>query len=52
MQIGGGVEYLFGIKNNFKLQIAIIIVITIIYIYNDVQKYAFFLVNKNNLRYF
>ena len=36
MQIGGGVEYLFGIKNNFKLQIAIIIVITIIYIYTAV----------------
>ncbi len=36
MQIGGGVEYLFGIKNTFKLQILIISIITIIYIWTAV----------------
>lgn len=36
MQIGGGVEYLFGIKNTFKLQLLIILVITVIYIYTAV----------------
>lgn len=36
MQICGGVEYLFGIKNTFKLQIFIILVITLIYIYTAV----------------
>ncbi len=36
MQIGGGVEYLFGIKNTFKLQLFIILVITLIYIYTAV----------------
>lgn len=36
MQIGGGVEYLFGIKNTFKLQLMIILVITVIYIWTAV----------------
>lgn len=36
MQIGGGVEYLFGIKNTFKLQLLIILVITVIYIWTAV----------------
>ena len=36
MQIGGGIEYLFGIKNSFKLQIFIILVISIIYIWTAV----------------
>lgn len=36
MQIGGGVEYLFGIKNTFKLQLFIILIITIIYIWTAV----------------
>lgn len=36
MQIGGGVEYLFGIKNSFKLQLLIILVITVIYIWTAV----------------
>ncbi|WP_455537589.1 BCCT family transporter [Terrisporobacter sp.] len=36
MQIGGGIQYLFGIKNTFKLQIFIILVITMIYIWTAV----------------
>lgn len=36
MQIGGGVEYLFGIKNTFKLQLLIILIITVIYIWTAV----------------
>lgn len=36
MQIGGGIEYLFGIKNNFKLQLFIVLLITIIYIWTAV----------------
>ena len=36
MQIGGGVEYLFGIKNSFKLQLLIILIITVIYIWTAV----------------
>lgn len=36
MQIGGGVEYLFGIKNTFKLQLFIILIIAVIYIWTAV----------------
>ena len=36
MQIGGGVEHLFGIKNTFKLQLLIILIITVIYIWTAV----------------
>ena len=36
MQIGGGMEYLFGIKNTFKLQLFIILMISIIYIWTAI----------------
>ena len=36
MQIGGGLEYLFGIENSFKLQLFIILIIAVIYIWTAV----------------
>ena len=36
MQIGGGLQYLFGIKNTFTLQVFIILIIAVIYIYTAV----------------